>query len=56
VAGRDLVPGADVLDAAGVIGRSADGRVEVDARLAVRLARARVQLAEPVAGLLGMAD
>jgi vacuolar-type H+-ATPase subunit E/Vma4 len=56
VAARDLAPGADVLDGAGVVGRSADGRVEVDARLAVRLARARVRLAEPVAGLLGMDD
>jgi vacuolar-type H+-ATPase subunit E/Vma4 len=38
----------------GVLGRSADGRVEVDATLTVRLARARSRLAEPVARLLGM--
>jgi vacuolar-type H+-ATPase subunit E/Vma4 len=44
----------DVLQAAGVIGRSADGRVEVDGTLAVRLARARVRLAEPVTNLLGV--
>jgi len=38
--------------AAGVIGRSADGRIEVDATLATRLARARTQLAGRVVDLL----
>jgi vacuolar-type H+-ATPase subunit E/Vma4 len=41
-------------DAAGVIGRSADGRVEVDATLPVRLAHARIRFAESVARLLGV--
>jgi vacuolar-type H+-ATPase subunit E/Vma4 len=40
--------------APGVIGRSADGRVEVDATLPVRLERARIHFAEPVARLLGV--
>jgi vacuolar-type H+-ATPase subunit E/Vma4 len=40
--------------APGVLGRSADGRVEVDATLPARLERARVRLAEPVARLLGV--
>ena len=40
--------------APGVLGRSADGRVEVDATLQARLGRARVHLAEPVARLLGV--
>jgi vacuolar-type H+-ATPase subunit E/Vma4 len=50
-------PGQDALGkafAAGVLGRSADGRVEVDATLPARLQRARVRLAEPVARLLGV--
>lgn len=44
---------ADALDA-GVVGWSADRRIEVDGRLRVRLERARVDLAEPVAQLLGV--
>lgn len=38
----------------GVVGRSADGRVEIDATLPARLDRARIHLAEPVARLLGV--
>jgi vacuolar-type H+-ATPase subunit E/Vma4 len=38
----------------GVVGRSADGRIEVDATLPVRLARARVDLAGRIAGLVGV--
>lgn len=41
-------------DVPGVIGRSADGRVEVDATLPVRLAHARIRFAERVAHLLGV--
>jgi vacuolar-type H+-ATPase subunit E/Vma4 len=40
--------------AAGVVGRSADGRIEVDASLGARLSRARTDLAEPIARLLGV--
>jgi vacuolar-type H+-ATPase subunit E/Vma4 len=40
--------------APGVVGRSADGRIEVDATVAVRLEHARIRLAEPVAHLLGV--
>lgn len=40
--------------APGVIGRSADGRIEVDATVPVRLERARIRFAEPVARLLGV--
>jgi vacuolar-type H+-ATPase subunit E/Vma4 len=47
-------PGAVSAPAPGVLGRSADGRVEVDATLPARLERARVLLAEPVARLLGV--
>jgi vacuolar-type H+-ATPase subunit E/Vma4 len=39
---------------AGVLGRSADGRIEVDATLGARLARARTTLSEPIARLLGV--
>jgi vacuolar-type H+-ATPase subunit E/Vma4 len=38
----------------GIRARSADGTVEVDATVATRLARARTQLAEPVAARLGL--
>lgn len=38
----------------GVIGRSADGRIEVDATLPVRLARARIDLAGRIASLVGV--
>jgi hypothetical protein len=38
---------------AGLVTRSADGRIEVDATLPVRLVRAREQLAGEVAILLG---
>lgn len=41
---------------AGLVTRSTDGRVEVDATLPVRLARAREQLAGEVAVLLGADD
>ena len=39
-------------EAPGVVVTSGDGRIEVDARLSVRLQRARVLLAEAVAQLL----
>ncbi|MEX1173420.1 MAG: V-type ATP synthase subunit E family protein [Chloroflexota bacterium] len=39
---------------AGVVGRSADDRIEVDATLAARLERARTNLSEPIARLLGV--
>jgi len=39
----------------GVVARSSDGRVEVDATIAARLDRARTRLAEPVARILGLA-
>ncbi len=39
---------------AGVLARSADGRIEVDATIQVRLDRARVRLAETVAARLGL--
>lgn len=42
--------------APGVLARSPDGRLEVEATLPARLARARVALAEPVARRLGVAD
>ncbi len=42
--------------APGVLARSVDGRLEVDATLLARLARARVVLAEPVARRLGVTD
>jgi vacuolar-type H+-ATPase subunit E/Vma4 len=54
------VPGASASDVTrggpvpGVVGRSADGRVEIDATLPARLDRARIQLGEPVARLLGV--
>lgn len=54
--GTDEPPGTSdtyALDA-GVVGWSADRRIEVDGRLRVRLERARVDLAEPVARLLGV--
>jgi vacuolar-type H+-ATPase subunit E/Vma4 len=57
VTGADGAPGAretPPAPAPGVLGRSADGRVEVDATLPARLERARVHLAEPVARLLGV--
>jgi len=41
--------------APGVLACSADGRLEIDATLPTRLARARVALAEPVARRLGVA-
>jgi vacuolar-type H+-ATPase subunit E/Vma4 len=41
--------------AAGVMARSGDGRIEVDATISARLERARVRLAEPVAEILGLA-
>lgn len=44
---------ADALEA-GVVGWSADLRIEVDGRLRVRLERARIDLSEPVARLLGV--
>ncbi len=49
----------DALDeglAPGVLARSPDGRLEVEATLPARLARARVALAEQVARRLGVAD
>lgn len=54
------VPGASASDVPrggpvpGVVGRSADGRVEIDATLPARLDRARIHLGEPVARLLGV--
>ena len=39
---------------AGVVGISADGRIEVDATIPPRLERARIRLAEIVAGHLGL--
>lgn len=41
--------------APGVVARSSDGRVEVDATIEARLERARTRLAEPVARILGLA-
>ena len=38
----------------GLLARSGDGRIEVEATVPVRLARARLQLAEPVARLVGL--
>lgn len=38
----------------GVLGRSADGRVEIVATLPARLERARIHLAEPIARLAGV--
>lgn len=38
----------------GLLARSADGTVEVDATVPVRLGQARTQLAEPVAAMLGL--
>lgn len=46
------VPGEDA--PSGVVGRSADGRIEVDATLPVRLEHARIRFAEPLARLLGV--
>lgn len=46
--------GAGSAAAPGVIGRSADGRIEVDATVPVRLERARIRYAESVARLLGV--
>jgi vacuolar-type H+-ATPase subunit E/Vma4 len=52
-AGGRLEPLAD--DApAGVVARSSDGRIEVDATIQVRLDRAHVRLAEWLAGQLGL--
>jgi vacuolar-type H+-ATPase subunit E/Vma4 len=51
--GGRLVPIADNRPA-GVVVRSADRRLEVDATLAVRLARARTAQTEPVAAALGL--
>jgi vacuolar-type H+-ATPase subunit E/Vma4 len=53
-AGARVVPlGADA--PAGLIVRSADGRIEVDASLEARLGRARLRLADRVAAALGTA-
>lgn len=58
--GCDLEAMADTATAAaggpapGVIGRSRDGRIEVDATLPVRLEHARIRFAQPVARLLGV--
>ncbi len=48
----EILPGPEVPP--GLVARSADGRVEVDATLPARLARARARLAEPVARALGL--
>lgn len=53
-AGVHLEVEADPALPAGLVTRSADGRVEVDATLRVRLARAREALAGEVAALLGV--
>ena len=45
---------ADPAMASGILARSADGRIDVDATLPCRLARARAALAEPVARGLGV--
>jgi vacuolar-type H+-ATPase subunit E/Vma4 len=55
-AGARLEVVADPALPAGLVTCSADGRIEVDATLPVRLARARDQLAGEVALLLGAAD
>ena len=58
--GCAALPGASASDLThggpvpGVVGRSADRRVEIDATLPARLDRARIHLAEPVARLLGV--
>src|SRR3990172_3052600 len=51
---RARAPGR--LGEGGVVARSSDGRIEVDATIAARLERARARLAEPVARILGLAD
>jgi len=57
LAGPDAIVTAGSGDgAAGVVARSSDGRIEVDATIAARLERARARLAEPVARILGLAD
>lgn len=55
-AGARLEIVVDPALSAGLLARSTDGRVEIDATLPVRLARAREQLAGEVAVLLGAAD
>src|SRR3970282_885526 len=56
LAGPDAIVTAGSGDgAAGVVARSSDGRIEVDATIAARLERARARLGEPGARILGLA-